>query len=691
MTTTKGINIALCTCVMDNFKYIWFPLLLFAYQEILSAQSTLSAGDLILVTVNADGDKNFDFVPLVDISANTVICFSDNAWNGSALKSSEGTLKYTAGSAVTAGTILSYSGTVSGDWSTEDAGFNPSGSGDNILVFQGSSSSPTFIYGIGWAKGTSWITNGSATANNSYIPSALSTGDNTLVSLSTKDNYQYDSSNGSKGTKSDFRYWVSQVSNYNGQNTSAYSSLSGSFTIGQAVSGDAGFRMFSSPVAGQVYDDLLSPLWTQGMTGADESSGDANVWTFNPASGAWSAISNLTTATYSAGTGVLAYVFSDVDNDGDNDLPVYLNINGTENTPTVSVSTTASEWNLLGNPFESTIDADGLFSDNSGFNTSVSVWDDASSSYKTWNGIAGGLVNGLIAPYQGFWVKAGSGDTSFDFKSNCMTGSAGTFYKTISPRTGSVVLYFESNGMKTETYFSFSSSGKLGKDKMDAYKLMPLDQKKHLTAMTFINSTAIDIINLPLQWQGIVQTPLDVLLLKPNYDGFITQEGAVKITWDLSNMIKGVSIYILDTTSHESVKLVNGDSLIVGINKKGSFVKNLRGISVYPPLGIPRFMVVFDKTNLNTHSTPSRFRFYPAYPNPFNSTTTIEFELENGGIVKMDVYNVRGQKIDSIIDEVFPAGNHSARWNGNHFPSGLYFCQLQSGSTIKVNKLVLIK
>jgi len=61
---------------MDNFKYIWFTLLLLAYQQILPAQSTLSAGDLILVTVNADGDKNFDFVPLVDISANTVIYFS---------------------------------------------------------------------------------------------------------------------------------------------------------------------------------------------------------------------------------------------------------------------------------------------------------------------------------------------------------------------------------------------------------------------------------------------------------------------------------------------------------------------------------------------------------------------------------------------------------------------------------------
>ena len=48
-------------------------------------------------------------------------------------------------------------------------------------------------------------------------------------------------------------------------------------------------------------------------------------------------------------------------------------------------------------------------------------------------------------------------------------------------------------------------------------------------------------------------------------------------------------------------------------------------------------------------------------------------------------------KIDIIINEVFPAGSHSVRWNGNHFPSGIYFCQLQAGSTIKVNKLVLIK
>ena len=51
--------------------------------------------------------------------------------------------------------------------------------------------------------------------------------------------------------------------------------------IGLEVSGNAGFRMLSSPVAGTIYDELLAPFWTQGMTGADDTGGDANVWTYN--------------------------------------------------------------------------------------------------------------------------------------------------------------------------------------------------------------------------------------------------------------------------------------------------------------------------------------------------------------------------------------------------------------------------
>ena len=115
---------------------------------------------------------------------------------------------------------------------------------------------------------------------------------------------------------------------------------------GTVMAGDAGFRMMSSPVDGTVYDDILGPLWIQGMTNGDVTNGTANVWTYDAANTEWDALSNLNTASLTAGQGYLVYVFTDVDNDGDDDLPVALSVSGTENSATVSVSTTASEWNL---------------------------------------------------------------------------------------------------------------------------------------------------------------------------------------------------------------------------------------------------------------------------------------------------------------------------------------------------------
>ncbi len=89
----------------------------------------------------------------------------------------------------------------------------------------------------------------------------------------------------------------------------------------------------SSPVAGQIYGDLLSELWTQGMTSADVTSGDANVWTYDGSS--WSALDDITGsgsgASLTAGQGFLVYVYADTDNDGDDDLPVTLSVSGTEN------------------------------------------------------------------------------------------------------------------------------------------------------------------------------------------------------------------------------------------------------------------------------------------------------------------------------------------------------------------------
>ncbi|HIC37518.1 MAG TPA: hypothetical protein EYO80_07545, partial [Candidatus Marinimicrobia bacterium] len=100
------------------------------------------------------------------------------------------------------------------------------------------------------------------------------------------------------------------------------------------ISGDSGFRMMSSPVAGQVYSDLLSELWTQGMTNADATDGTANLWVLNGYTGtqSWTALTDISSSgsgsSVTSGVGFLFYVFSDTDWDGDDDLPVTISVTG---------------------------------------------------------------------------------------------------------------------------------------------------------------------------------------------------------------------------------------------------------------------------------------------------------------------------------------------------------------------------
>jgi hypothetical protein len=101
---------------------------------------------------------------------------------------------------------------------------------------------------------------------------------------------------------------------------------------------------------------------------------------------------------------------------------------------------------------------------------------------------------------------------------------------------------------------------------------------------------------------------------------------------------------------------------------------------------------------INTISTPKEFSLFQNYPNPFNPTTTIRYYLPNASKVTLTVYNVLGQIVNTLVDEIQDAGNQSTDWNADEIGSGLYFYCLEaidvndlSNSFIQVNKMVLIK
>ena len=85
------------------------------------------------------------------------------------------------------------------------------------------------------------------------------------------------------------------------------------------------------------------------------------------------------------------------------------------------------------------------------------------------------------------------------------------------------------------------------------------------------------------------------------------------------------------------------------------------------------------------------------FPNPFNPTTTIEFSIKNDSNIELSIYNIKGQKITTLIQNEFTKGNHSIIWNGddnkgNLVSSGLYLYKLNvNGKTEAVNKCLLLK
>lgn len=93
----------------------------------------------------------------------------------------------------------------------------------------------------------------------------------------------------------------------------------------------------------------------------------------------------------------------------------------------------------------------------------------------------------------------------------------------------------------------------------------------------------------------------------------------------------------------------------------------------------------------------STLQFAQGYPNPFNSTTKVIFTLNEGGITSVNVFNVYGQKVRTLMDnEYLTSGNHTISWNGkNDFghevSSGTYFCQITSMNRSALIRLIFMK
>jgi len=79
------------------------------------------------------------------------------------------------------------------------------------------------------------------------------------------------------------------------------------------------------------------------------------------------------------------------------------------------------------------------------------------------------------------------------------------------------------------------------------------------------------------------------------------------------------------------------------------------------------------------------------YPNPFNATTLIEFELPVTSAVSLNIFDINGRWVSTLVDEIVTAGLHTITFDGSAFASGIYFARLTAGNYNTTHKMVLLK
>ena len=88
---------------------------------------------------------------------------------------------------------------------------------------------------------------------------------------------------------------------------------------------------------------------------------------------------------------------------------------------------------------------------------------------------------------------------------------------------------------------------------------------------------------------------------------------------------------------------------------------------------------------------PLSFSLYPSSPNPFNSSTTIRYELRTTRFVSLKVYDIAGRLVQTLVEEWREAGSHFVTFDGSRLAAGVYLVRLQAGEFTGVQKLVLLK
>ncbi|RKY54770.1 MAG: hypothetical protein DRP89_04590, partial [Candidatus Neomarinimicrobiota bacterium] len=122
------------------------------------------------------------------------------------------------------------------------------------------------------------------------------------------------------------------------------------------------------------------------------------------------------------------------------------------------------------------------------------------------------------------------------------------------------------------------------------------------------------------------------------------------------------------------------------VSNIGQFYFDDLRIVTFKPVGIGALNETF----------PESYTLEQNYPNPFNPTTTISFNLPKPTYIRLEIYNLLGKKIRTLVKNYYPAGHWTVTWNsknnnGERVPTGIYFYYLYTPNCTLVKRMMLLK
>jgi len=124
------------------------------------------------------------------------------------------------------------------------------------------------------------------------------------------------------------------------------------------------------------------------------------------------------------------------------------------------------------------------------------------------------------------------------------------------------------------------------------------------------------------------------------------------------------------------------------INLVSAVISSESGLNYSPSLGVE----VAITTNVeNVQNIPTEFSLSQNYPNPFNPSTQISFDVPQNGMVSIQVFNMLGQQVATLLNRELNVGSHTVNFDASNLSSGMYLYSLKAGNVNITKKMMLIK